>query len=304
MIDVVISEIAIYNTSPQKRMRAFHASVVWAVVLTALSALSTQRTYAFSPSVPLSTSQVIPVSQRMRTSSFSRRGGPLRAVVDGKGAGNVDKTPSSTPWLTRASALRRPAAVIVGSTFAFCMQHGFSLPSPLVAPVTLGIISAALINIVGLPLTPYQAPFYVGAFAGTTSTALMSSLPAISLLSLVVVSLFEVFERKGLFPGKGGRLGACATMSSAVFALLISKLSLLSELRALLSPPFSVPSLLAPFAFASAGAVACTALRRKGWTPVSASATLGSLGTLGIRGSLGGFFYAGTFIGESARGAK
>ena len=76
----------------------------------------------------------------------------------------------------------------------------------------VGLISAAAIA-AGAPLSPYQAPLYCGAFAGTTSTAIMANLPAISILSVVVVIMFEMYERKGLFPGKGGRLGACATMS-------------------------------------------------------------------------------------------
>ena len=281
-------------------MRAFLVNTLWIAAATIGSTLS-PTTDAFCP--------LVPALQPSRARTSSVLPPPSQVCLNVATAGdfgdaspkpNIAKALSSAPWFNIAPSLRRPAAVIVGSTFAFFLQHTFSLPSPLVAPVTLGMISATAINLLDLPLLPYQAPFYVGAFAGTTSTAIMSSLPAISLLSLVVVSFFELFERKGLFPGKGGRLGACATMSSAVFALLLSRLSLLSEFRALLSPPFNAPALLAPFAFASAGAVACTALRRKDWTPVTASAALGTLGTLGIRGSLGGFFYAGTFIGMSA----
>lgn len=90
--------------------------------------------------------------------------------------------------------------------------------------------------------------------------------------------------------------------------LLVSKLKLFSELRALAVPPFNVASTmssaLSPFAYASAGAIACTALRRRSWTPVTASAALGSVGTLAIGGPLGGFFYAGSFIGMSANAAN
>jgi hypothetical protein len=208
------------------------------------------------------------------------------------------------------SELQRPLAVATGTLSAWLLQSNWKLASPLVAAVVVGLTSAPL-----SPLAAFQAPLYCGAFAGTTSLCIVKDPGTMLGLAVICATMFETFERKKLFPGKGGRLGMCATLSSALLTLLCGKMHLRKEVGAFfakvaawLTAVAADPSLVVgagqlcvpAFVAASSGAVISTALRRRGWAPVSASALCGALGTLGIGGGTGGLFYMGSFIGMSA----
>ena len=210
--------------------------------------------------------------------------------------------------------LKRPLAVVMGTLSAWLLQSNWKLASPLVAAVVVGLMSAPL-----RPLAAFLAPLYCGAFAGTTSMGIVKGPRTMLGLAVICATMFEAFERNELFPGKGGRLGMCATLSSALLTLLCGKTHLRKEVGAFtaavaawLAAVAADPSLVVgagqltvkmcvpAFAAASSGAVISTALRRRGWGPVPASALCGALGTLGIGGGAGGLFYMGSFIGMSA----
>jgi hypothetical protein len=221
-------------------------------------------------------------------------------------------------YVAKMNVLKRPLAVMTGTLSAWLLQSYLKLDSPLVAAVAVGLTS--------IPLSPrvkYQAPLYCGAFAGTTSVGIVNRPSNILALALIAASLFELFERKELFPGKGGRLGMCATISSTILAFSCSQTKVRRELFDLLRSITNWTSIIAidstrvydsirellsilgpAIISASGGSVACTALRRRGWSPVAASAIVGSLGTLGLArfvgNGLGGLFYMGSFIGMSA----
>ncbi|GMH85292.1 hypothetical protein TrVE_jg7798 [Triparma verrucosa] len=214
----------------------------------------------------------------------------------------------------------RPAVVVGGTMGAYALRSTFNLPSPLSAPILLGSLSYLLINL-NLPLQSHQPSLYCGAFAGTSAMSLMSTPLNSIYLGLIAAILFEAFERFKLFTGKGGRLGMCATMSSTVFTAVRGRLALGSELKAFIksipcstNAAFAVATqatvvgaggaLVMPGLAASAGAVLCTLMRRRGFSPVTASSLVGSLGIWGIGGPLGALFYAGTFVGMSADAAS
>ena len=225
------------------------------------------------------------------------------------------RLPMSPKVLNGVNALKRPLAVGTGTLSAWLLQSNWKLASPLVAAVVVGLTSAPL-----SPLAAYQAPLYCGAFAGTTSIGIVKGPSTMVALAVICAAMFETFERKKLFPGKGGRLGMCATTSSSILTLLCGKTKLKKEGAALvgkilawLSATASNPTVslvgtgqltvrtcTPAFAAASSGAVLSTFLRRRGWGPVPASALCGALGTLGMGGAAGGLFYMGSFIGMSA----
>lgn len=210
--------------------------------------------------------------------------------------------------------LKRPSAVLLGTTSAWLLQQHWNLASPLVAAATVGFLSSPF-----SPLKGYQAPIYCGAFAGTTSIGIVHE-PRIAFgLALITATMFETFERLKLFPGRGGRLGMCATISSTLLTLLSGRLDVITELKVLFtristeivtspdiidlaakSAPGISNTVIPSFTIASIGAVVSTFLRRKGLGPVPSSAICGLIGTLFIRGSIGGLFYMGSFIGMSA----
>lgn len=225
-----------------------------------------------------------------------------------------ESSPTTKTMLEKLEVLKRPAAVFAGTTSAWLLQQNWNLASPLVAAATVGFCSTPM-----SPLKAYQAPLYCGAFAGTTSIGIVTD-PRIALgLACITSIMFETFERKKLFPGRGGRLGMCATLSSTILTLLNGRLNVPKELIAYFgnifgqvaaSPdalsiatnvmPGITNTVLPSFVIASFGAVLSTFMRRRGLGPVPSSAICGLLGTTYIRGSLGGLFYMGSFIGMSA----
>lgn len=229
---------------------------------------------------------------------------------------SIDKESTKFPSLMKyyPEPLKRPSAVLLGTTSAWLLQQNWNLASPLVAAATVGFASSPV-----SPLKGYQAPLYCGAFAGTTSIGIVHE-PRIALgLALITATMFETFERKKLFPGRGGRLGMCATISSTILTLLSGRLDVFTELKALFvritteimtAPDFfnlaaktvpGISNIVVPsFTLASLGAIVSTFLRRKGLGPVPSSAICGLIGTLFIKGSVGGLFYMGSFIGMSA----